>query len=293
MNGQGVLEAPEPVVLKGHPPVAPVRPVDWRRVALGLVVFGTVVAGAVLIVRGSSGTSLHAPLSFIVGLVVLPVVASPIEWFVHRFVYHEPVVPGLRPIFVVHRAHHFAFFPTWRYVTRGRARRIAIRRGPPEIHSGRLASARVRVAHFGWYLGIGVVVVWAPAWVATSDPAFLAGVAVASVIVSNLFIVVHDTIHRPRSHRIVEAQPWFAFLDRYHYIHHIDLGANLNFLLPLADRVFGTLRTQLTPEELGAHGTLDAAKAEPSGEGERLRSARGPVALTESRSRAGRMPGPS
>lgn len=32
---------------------------------------------------------------------------------------------------------------------------------------------------------------------------------------------------------MVEAQPWFAFLDRHHYIHHVDLGANLNFLLPL------------------------------------------------------------
>jgi sterol desaturase/sphingolipid hydroxylase (fatty acid hydroxylase superfamily) len=100
----------------------------------------------------------------------------------------------------------------------------------------------------------------------------MAGVLVASAIVSNLFIVVHDTIHRPGSHAIVESQPWFAFLDRHHYIHHVALGANLNFLLPLADAVFGTLRTQLTDAELAAHGPLELAKSRPAGQGERARS---------------------
>jgi len=69
----------------------------------------------------------------------------------------------------------------------------------------------------------------------------------------------------------VEAQPWFPFLDRHHYIHHVDLGANLNFLLPLADLLFGTLRRRLTPEELADHGPLEAAKARPIGHGERAR----------------------
>ena len=86
---------------------------------------------------------------------------------------------------------------------------------------------------------------------------------------SNLFVVVHDTIHRPGSHRLVEAQPWFAFLDRHHFVHHVDPGANLNFLLPLADWLFGTLRTRLTDDELAAHGTLAEAKAAPRGAGER------------------------
>jgi hypothetical protein len=30
------------------------------------------------------------------------------------------------------------------------------------------------------------------------------------VIVSDLFITVHDTIHRPGSHRIIESQFWFT-----------------------------------------------------------------------------------
>jgi sterol desaturase/sphingolipid hydroxylase (fatty acid hydroxylase superfamily) len=121
-------------------------------------------------------------------------------------------------------------------------------------------------------MAIGVLVMWLPGWAITHNVAFLVGMIVSSIIVSNLFIVVHDTIHRPRSHRIVEAQPWFPFLDRHHYIHHVDLGANLNFLLPLADLLFGSLRTELTAGEIARHGTLAEAKGRPLGEGERAKT---------------------
>jgi hypothetical protein len=88
------------------------------------------------------------------------------------------------------------------------------------------------------------------------------------VIVSDLFITVHDTIHRPGSHRILESQFWFKFLDNHHYIHHVDTEANVNFLLPLADWMFGTLRLTMTEAELARHGTLEAAKAKVVGMGE-------------------------
>lgn len=258
-----------------HGSVAPVVPIDRTRFLLGLLAFAAIAAAVVVAVRVSSGTSFHALLAFALGVALIPIIAAPIEWIVHRFVYHEPVVPLLRPIFTVHTAHHFAFFPTWRYVTGGPARRLAIRRRSPDVHLSGVGNARVRAAHFTWYMALGAAVIWTPAWLATGDVAFLVGLIVSSAVVSNLFIVVHDTIHRPRSHRIVEAQPWFAFLDRHHWIHHIDLGANLNFLLPLGDLVFGTLRTELTSEELAGHGTLAQAKARVVGEGERARAAVG------------------
>ena len=78
---------------------------------------------------------------------------------------------------------------------------------------------------------------------------------------------------RPGSHRIVEADPWFRFLDRHHYIHHVALGANLNFLLPLADLLFGTLRRQMTPEELAQPRPTRAREGHAAGEGERARMA--------------------
>jgi hypothetical protein len=231
-----------------------------------------VVASIVAVVARLGEGTAAVVVAVVLGLAVVPIVASPLEWFVHRFVYHEAVVHALEAICRVHTAHHYAYFPTWRYVTGGPARRLSIRVRTPYEHTSWLRNAGVRLAHFGWYMAIGVVVVWIPAWLLTRDVAFLVGVVVSSAVVSNLFIVVHDTIHRPGSHRIVEAQPWFAFLDRHHYVHHVDLGVNLNFLLPLADLLFGTLRRTLTPEELERHGTLAAAKARPLGYGERARA---------------------
>ncbi|MBK9178450.1 MAG: hypothetical protein IPM45_02555 [Acidimicrobiales bacterium] len=249
------------------------RPVDRRRVVGGTLGVAALVGGVMLLVRSMGDGGMQAVLALVLGLCVIPLVASPIEWYVHRFVYHEPVIRPLGAIFTVHTAHHVAFFPTWRYVTGGPPRRLSIGGRAPDAHVSPLRNAGVRLAHFSWYMGIGAVAVWLPAWLLTRSVPFLVGVVVGSAVVSNLFIVVHDTIHRPGSHRIVEAQPWFAFLDRHHYIHHVDLGANLNFLLPLADVLFGTLRTAMSPDELARHGTLVDAKARPVGHGERARAA--------------------
>lgn len=258
-----------------RPKARPVGPVDARRVVLGTAAVVAAVAGAMVLVRALGNGLPSAALALVLGLVVIPVIAAPIEWYVHRFVYHEPVVRPLGAIFRVHTAHHFAFFPTWRYVTNGPARRLSIRWRTPDIHASAVRNAGVRLAHFAWYLTFGVVVVWIPAWFVTRSVPFVVGLALSSAIVSNLFIVVHDTIHRPGSHRIVEAQPWFAVLDRHHYIHHVDLGANLNFLLPLGDLLFGTLRTSLTDVELADHGSLESAKAVLVGSGERATHALG------------------
>jgi hypothetical protein len=256
-----------------RPKARPVSPVDRRRVAIASVALCVVVGMIVVAARTLDRGPGSAMLAVLLGLVIVPIVASPLEWLVHRFVYHAPAIKALEAIFRVHTAHHYAYFPTWRYVTAGPARRLSIRMSTPFEHTSWMRNASVRLAHFGWYMAIGVVIIWLPAWVVTHNGAFLVGIVAASVVVSNLFIVVHDTIHRPGSHRIVEAQPWYPFLDRHHYVHHIDLGANLNFLLPLADLLFGTLRRTLTSEELSSHGTLASAKSRPVGCGERAKTA--------------------
>jgi hypothetical protein len=254
-----------------------VWPVDRRRVAAATAATVLVAVAIVAVVSRLPDSLIGGVAAVALGLLVVPLVASPLEWLV-RCVYHLPVLRPLRPINTVHTAHHFAYFPTWRYVTSGPARRLSITAdGAPDVHRSAWGNARVRLAHFTWYMGIGVIAVWVPAWLATGDTAFLAGVIASSAIVSNLFIVVHDTIHRPGSHPLVEAQPWFAFLDRHHFIHHVDLGANLNFLLPFADWAFGTLRTEMTDDELRRHGTLEQAKARPVGTGERARDAASPA----------------
>ncbi len=257
-----------------RPQPSPVEPVDRRRVLMGTGAVVVVLAAVVGLVRLLPGTGwAPAALAVVLGLVMFPVAASPIEWFVHRFVYHEAVIRPLKAIYTVHTVHHFAYFPTWRYITAGPVRRLPITNRRPEALGSRLRNGGVRLAHFTWYMALALVLVWLPAWFLTGNVPFIAGIITASAVVSNLLIVVHDTIHRPGSHRLVEAQPWFAFLDRHHYIHHVALGTNLNFLLPLADLLFGTLRRRLTPEELALHGSFEQAKARPIGQGERARAA--------------------
>lgn len=260
--------------LTARPKPSPVGPVDRRRVLLATSAIVAVVTCVEWAVRSlpDAGTA-RTVLAIALGLVVVPVVASPAEWYVHRFVYHEAVIRPLAVIFTVHTAHHYAYFPPWRYVTGGPPRRLSIKKRTPDAQVSSVRNAAVRLAHFTWYMTLGAIVIWLPAWLLTGDVSFLVGLVAGTAVVSNLFVVVHDTIHRPGSHRIVEAQPWFAFLDRHHYIHHVALGTNLNFLLPLADLLFGTLRTEMTPDEFDRFGPLDRAKARVVGEGERARAA--------------------
>ena len=257
-----------------RPKPSPVGPVDRRRVLLATGAIVAVVCGIEWAVRALPDSGIaRTVLAVALGLAVVPVIASPAEWFVHRFVYHEAVIRPLSVIFTVHTAHHYAYFPPWRYVTGGPPRRLSIKKRTPDAQVAPVRNAAVRLAHFTWYMGLGAVVIWLPAWLLTGDVSFLVGAVAGTAVVSNLFVVVHDTIHRPGSHRIVEAQPWFAFLDRHHYIHHVALGTNLNFLLPLADLAFGTLRTAMTPDELKRFGPLERAKVRVVGEGERARGA--------------------
>jgi hypothetical protein len=245
------------------------------RIASGALLLGTATLVLLLMGKSLSNTPGASWLAFLLGLALMPMMASPIEWLVHRYVYHRVALPALRPLFEVHhRVHHYVYFPTWRYVTGGEPRRIPVFSGDhDQVHTGALANALVRLSHFTFYMLLAAVTVWLPTWLVARSVPLLVGTIAASVVVSDLMVTVHDTIHRPSAHRWMERQHWFQLLDRHHYIHHVDTEANVNFLLPLADWLFGTLRTSMTAEELARHGTWEDAKAIPIGQGEPAREA--------------------
>jgi hypothetical protein len=246
------------------------RPINLFRVLAASALLLLVAAFTVVVVRSLPQNPLGWLVALALGLAVLPMLASPIEWLVHRYVYHRHLTPVLRPIYEIHhQGHHHIFFPTWRYVTGGPPRRLPIRGSDrARVHTTDVGNGLVRLAHWLFYMSFGLVVVWPALWFATHSLPFLIGAVIASTIVSDLFISVHDAIHRPGSHPLLERQRWFQFLDAHHYVHHVDTEVNVNFLLPLSDWLFGTLRRSLTPEELARHGTREAAKAQPEGEGE-------------------------
>ena len=73
----------------------------------------------------------------------------------------------------------------------------------------------------------------------------------------------HPTSNGRRLAGTLERQRWFRFLDRHHFIHHMDNTVNLNFLLPLCDLLFGTLRTHATEREQSKWPAFEEAKKLP------------------------------
>jgi hypothetical protein len=219
----------------------------------------------------------------LLGVLVLPGAASPLEWLVHRYVYHRPLIPWMRRIYVIHhQGHHHALFPTWRYVTNGPVHRHPIwSSSHSALHTSPWRNLGIKACHFSFYMAIGSLCIWIPGWLLTGNVGFLIGLVTASAAVSDLFVRVHDAIHYPSQHRLIQRQPWFTFLEVHHYIHHVDMEANVNFLLPLADWLFGTMRRSLTAEELARHGSLAEAKAHPLGMSEPAREVARPPGLVQ------------
>ncbi|MEJ2540980.1 MAG: hypothetical protein P8188_13580 [Gemmatimonadota bacterium] len=185
------------------------------------------------------------------GIAVTMIFFSVWEWTFHRYLYHRILVPALRPIFLTHhRDHHFRFYPPWRFTD------DEIVDGSHQSHPSvwlrvvrRFVGENVSIPDRWVYLVVGLVLIVTPGWLVTRSVVFCLGVAATGVTLFQLFGRVHGTIHRPGAHPLVEAQPWYPFLERHHYIHHVDPEANENFLVPLADWLFGTLRTSLTEAE--------------------------------------------
>ena len=225
------------------------------------------VAFAVRLAEGSNYAGFAAVLG---GILFTLMPASVYEWLVHRYIYHRKRSGPLGQIYRIHHyGHHGRIFPTWRYTTNGPVRRHPVSEDDvTHLYPPGWRNWISKVAHFCFYMGIGLFFIWIPGWILTQSPLFMLSVVVTSIVISDLFVRVHDAIHYPGQYRLVEAQPWFAFIDRHHWIHHVDMDANVNFLLPLADWCYGTLRTSLTSQELARHGTLEQAKANPVGHSE-------------------------
>lgn len=239
------------------------KSVNQTRVFLASAALVVACIGIILAVRAADG-GVHSTLMAIIGGIAFTLIpASIYEWIVHRYVYHRKSWGPLAKIYHIHhQGHHAKIFPTWRYTTNGPVRRHPVLEADTShLYPPGWRNLISKVAHFSFYMSIGLVFIWTPAWIFTQNQVFLASIILTSIIISDLFVRVHDAIHYPGRFRFIEKQPWFAFIDRHHFIHHVDMEANVNFLLPLADWCYGTLRTQLTSTEIAKHGTLKQAKA--------------------------------
>lgn len=183
------------------------------------------------------------------------------EWMVHGVLYHLGL-PGLKGIKRIHAAgHHVSLFPPEKYVQDGRYEFMRFRKPlePWVMSDNWVDNALTSWSQVALHFVVGVPTIILPAWLLTGSTVFLVSSLVTLAVISWLLAYVHGCIHTPRD-RWIEHHRWFQWLDRHHYIHHVDQRSNINFLLPLCDWLFGSLKTELTEREKANNPSFEEAK---------------------------------
>ncbi len=227
------------------------------RVAAGTLLLGAWCAALLALVRAvphPAVAALAAP------LYTVPLV-SMFEWYTHGLLYHR-ALPGTQRILKIHvGGHHLSLFPPRRYTRQGPYSFMRFREPltPWRMSDNLWDSLYTSGSQVALHFVIGIVPIVLPAWLLTGNATFFVATVATLGFLSVLLAWVHGCIHNPQG-RWVERQGWFMWLDRHHYVHHVDMTANINFLLPLCDLVFGTRKPALTPEEAAANPSFEEAK---------------------------------
>ena len=182
------------------------------------------------------------------------------EWLIHGVLYHGRI-PGLRFIRNIHHnGHHFAIFPPSRYVQEGTYEFMRFRKPllPFRMADSALDNVLTMYSQIALHFVVGVPLILAPAWFLSGSPAFVWSCLGTLGIISWMLGYVHGVIHTPRS-RLIERTGWFKWLNNHHYIHHIDIQANINFMLPICDFLLGTQKAALTADEAASNPTFEEA----------------------------------
>ena len=235
------------------------RRVTPLRYAFGVSV---IAAWCGAMVYASRLTSAHTPIVAVVAAILFTVPLTSLgEWLVHGVLYHGRI-PGLEFIRTIHHhGHHFALFPPQRYVQKGKFPFMRFRAPltPFQMSDNAWDNFLTMYSQVGLHFVVGIPLILVPAWLATKSVAFVGGATFALAAISWLLGYVHGVIHTPGD-RAIEHMRWFQWLDRHHYIHHVDLSANINFMLPVCDFLFGTQKWSLTEKEAQNHPSFEASK---------------------------------
>jgi len=231
------------------------------RVPLSRFLFGAAVLGAwsaAMVWIGRTQGPLEAAAAAVAFTVPL---CSLGEWLVHGILYHNNL-PGFGFIRDIHhKGHHFALFPPKHYVQEAGFPFMHMRRPlqPWRMSDNALDNAFTAWTQIALHFAAGIPLILVPAWFLTGSPAFFVSGLATLALISWLLAYVHGVIHTPGD-RWIEHQAWYCWLDRHHYIHHVDITANMNFMMPLCDVLFGTLKLSMTPREVERFPSFEQAK---------------------------------
>jgi sterol desaturase/sphingolipid hydroxylase (fatty acid hydroxylase superfamily) len=236
-----------------------------RIIRVATAMLGVFGATAALAVAGRALATVASPIgvgaSALLGAAAMLLASSVVEWLVHgRLMHRRSRLPLVHLAYDLHhRAHHWTHYPPDAYV-QDEVTYVPLVPPRPEracTTPGETAFAALGQALFYASFSLPIVAV---AWAVTANAAFVIACGIVGAAVVGLAVHVHDAVHCP-DHSPFERFRWFWALDRHHYLHHIDTRANVNFLLPLGDLLFGTLRTKMSPAEAARWPSYAAARA--------------------------------
>ena len=240
-----------------------IKPVEKKRFYVACSILVITITLLLISTIISKGTSLFLGTSILSGIAITVIGLSLQEWTVHRYLYHRYHKNFLmKHIYTIHHiGHHSVIFPPDRYVTKGEVKRHPIfENDVKELGESKFSNILTRLSHSGSYILLSCMTIITPCWLITKNGILFTSTLFSTIIICHIVITVHDAIHYPSQHPYMQNQKWFKFLDNHHLIHHIDTEKNVNFLLPICDFLFGTIRFSLSDNEKDKFGTLDIAK---------------------------------
>lgn len=161
---------------------------------------------------------------FIIALFSSIVYVSLVEWSLHRFVMHRPLLGFSYPFETHAQTHHHIFRADDSYHLKREADKhkipMAWWNGIVLVLATTLPSIPV-----GWFIGRWLVI---------------AIVGIVCACYYGAYEYLHWCMHLPKK-RIVERSGIFFRLNGHHLLHHRYMNRNFNVVLPLADLLLGTL----------------------------------------------------
>jgi hypothetical protein len=199
--------------------------------------------------------------SIVAGALAILLVGSLAEWVVHgRLMHTRTRLPVLALAYDLHhRAHHWIHYRPDAYL-KDRVTYVGVLPPRPKRATREPVAALTAIVGQALFYAVFALPLSAGAWLVTANAAFTATFVAGATTIIVLAIHLHDSIHCPGHSRLERAR-WFRWLDRHHYVHHVDTRANVNFLLPLGDLLLGTLRRELSAAELERWPTHEDARA--------------------------------
>ena len=163
------------------------------------------------------------------------VMASFLEWTLHKYVMHRPVGSFSYAYEAHARVHHTRYRADDSY----------------HLHERHAGDTKITMA---WWNGIVLISGGMLPYLITGTIFYQFGFLHIAIAIwgSSLMVCVayyvgyeftHWCMHNPQN-RWVERQRWYQWLNAHHLLHHKDHSKNLNVLFPLADWCLGTLITR-------------------------------------------------